>query len=986
MKRLFLLTMIIFWVCAILAQTDYLPWGPEKTFRQADDFAWITDTKLDNSIVYVWAEVSGSRNNIYAQMRAANGNSIWGAQPIAICDNILNKEEPTVITTSDNCFIVSWYGYELNNWAPVVYLQKINAQGQILWAADGIPVSDQQGYVFNLRLIPDNNGGVYFASYSLVNGIHGIKAQHISSSGTYLWDPQGALIVSNVSQVDNFEICKNIANGITVVYQTGSSTEKQIKASALNPEADYIYQDQIISNYASLKGNLTVSQDNTGGFYAAWLDERYTRGVYVQRVNQLGQPIFPEDVFVNSVNSQLEGLSVLVDSQNNAFLVTDKDNSSVLEYLHECSKIDSTGFVIFSELNLFNYPATSQTTSSILIDDMLYAACTIQATTQFGYESNIALQKVNSTGNLQFSDLGLNIQTISNYGNYKVSLKNISSDLIFSWMQIVDEKSGLMFKSTNSGGNAISPLLILKESTNISESKIVSLIGYPDYCFPIWGEIKYGSYQKWYFKKVDSQGNMNTQEIGTLINTDHSNYTPRITKNASGGFTVFGLFSETEPNSNLYAKHYDSEGNNIWGEPGKLISTNASTMLSTLVINEFEVYTIIYVSIETTPDFSVSLRAQKIINGQSALGWNGHVILNNINMSTRVIGFKNNILLVGTPDDLGQYVFKIYKVTSTMDLDPSWPAEGYEITHSYWENPPYFQKTEQGILIVSKCYNDPENNVVVQLVDNSGNLVFPEDGAHINVNVSHLQDFNWNNGLEVYGYEDTELKVFKYSINGNQITPLWNGQSTQVFSNVCHYYTTPKIQNKGNYTTIFGGYSDNPVSSEVGILNFNVIDQQGNALGGDSGLEISSSGEICRSLNLAPTTDNATWLAWSDSRFGNDIFYNLKIQKVDMQPIGTDNPVNAPAAFKLNNNYPNPFNPETTISFSLPTKAKVELSVYNIKGQKVTNLVNETMPAGKHAVTWKGMNSANKPVSSGVYFYKMTANGKSQIRKMLLMK
>jgi hypothetical protein len=87
------------------------------------------------------------------------------------------------------------------------------------------------------------------------------------------------------------------------------------------------------------------------------------------------------------------------------------------------------------------------------------------------------------------------------------------------------------------------------------------------------------------------------------------------------------------------------------------------------------------------------------------------------------------------------------------------------------------------------------------------------------------------------------------------------------------------------------------------------------------------------------------------------------------------------------NNYPNPFNPTTTISFSIPNESKVELTVYNIKGQLVKNLVNDINPAGEHSVAWNGTDENNRPVSSGVYFYKLNVNGKTEaVKKCLMLK
>lgn len=85
-------------------------------------------------------------------------------------------------------------------------------------------------------------------------------------------------------------------------------------------------------------------------------------------------------------------------------------------------------------------------------------------------------------------------------------------------------------------------------------------------------------------------------------------------------------------------------------------------------------------------------------------------------------------------------------------------------------------------------------------------------------------------------------------------------------------------------------------------------------------------------------------------------------------------------------NYPNPFNPETTISFSIPKYSKVELSIYNTKGQKVKTLANENLQSGYHEVIWKGKDENGKPVSSGIYFYKMETDKFSEVKKALLLK
>ena len=89
----------------------------------------------------------------------------------------------------------------------------------------------------------------------------------------------------------------------------------------------------------------------------------------------------------------------------------------------------------------------------------------------------------------------------------------------------------------------------------------------------------------------------------------------------------------------------------------------------------------------------------------------------------------------------------------------------------------------------------------------------------------------------------------------------------------------------------------------------------------------------------------------------------------------------------LNSNYPNPFNPETTISFSIPEESNVELTIFNIKGQKVKTLINSSLDKGNHSIIWNGKNEHNKSVASGVYFYKFDVNDKTKsIKKCLMLK
>ncbi len=93
-----------------------------------------------------------------------------------------------------------------------------------------------------------------------------------------------------------------------------------------------------------------------------------------------------------------------------------------------------------------------------------------------------------------------------------------------------------------------------------------------------------------------------------------------------------------------------------------------------------------------------------------------------------------------------------------------------------------------------------------------------------------------------------------------------------------------------------------------------------------------------------------------------------------------------PVTTSLAQNHPNPFNPETTISFALAQDEAVELEIFNIRGQKIKTLVSEELGSGNHDIRWQGQDDLNQPVSSGIYFYRLKTDRFTDIKKMILMK
>ena len=117
----------------------------------------------------------------------------------------------------------------------------------------------------------------------------------------------------------------------------------------------------------------------------------------------------------------------------------------------------------------------------------------------------------------------------------------------------------------------------------------------------------------------------------------------------------------------------------------------------------------------------------------------------------------------------------------------------------------------------------------------------------------------------------------------------------------------------------------------------------------------------------------------------NDAFF-FCVDDVTVAGNDVNDPEVPVVATALHNNYPNPFNPETTISYSVKDREPVTLEIYNIKGQLVKTLVKGIQEPGNHTIVWNGTDDNGRSVSSGVYYYKMQAGKYSSTKKMIMMK
>jgi hypothetical protein len=147
---------------------------------------------------------------------------------------------------------------------------------------------------------------------------------------------------------------------------------------------------------------------------------------------------------------------------------------------------------------------------------------------------------------------------------------------------------------------------------------------------------------------------------------------------------------------------------------------------------------------------------------------------------------------------------------------------------------------------------------------------------------------------------------------------------------------------------------------------------------------------ICFDDDEAPEAGQIVFFCWNysamDAAVRPLLLQNAVSWLLNENVAASDQPIPKPARLELSGNFPNPFNPKTTLRFAIPADAEVELAIFDISGRRVTTLVNGPLPAGSHESVWEGRDDAGVSLASGVYFSRLRVVGETLIGKLLLLK
>lgn len=284
-------------------------------------------------VIIAWTDRRTGVADIYAQRIDANGNILWNLNGVPVCDKTLKEHSPKIISDDNSGAIVVWED-ERTDSTFNIWAQRIDSNGNVVWTDGGISVCTQDSNRINHKVQRDGNGGAIITWQDGRNGEgdYDIWAQHIDTDGNFLWTTNGIAICSATGNQTNPKIDpEKSSNGIFVSWQDErNGTDYDIYANRIDSNGTLLWGTNgkpvvIAPNNQSALDFL--SNNKTEGLIVTWKDKRSTEyDIYVQKLDLDGNPVW-----------QTNGLLVCgaLGDQINPNIISDKNGGAIIVWQDE---------------------------------------------------------------------------------------------------------------------------------------------------------------------------------------------------------------------------------------------------------------------------------------------------------------------------------------------------------------------------------------------------------------------------------------------------------------------------------------------------------------------------------------------------------------------------------------------------------------------------------------------------------------------------
>jgi hypothetical protein len=503
-----------------------------------------------------------------------------------------------------------------------------------------------------------------------------------------------------------------------------------------------------------------------------------------------------------------------------------------------------------------------------------------------------------------------------------------------------------------------------------------------------------------YAQRVDAVGDTVWTENGIPVcEALNGQYFPEIVTDGVGGAIIVWDDERTGGDIDVYAQRIDATGNVIWDLDGIAICTAAQDQTDIQISPDGFGGAIFVWSDYRITGTSSDIYAQRVNADGDTLWDAGGVVVCAAPDSQCVAK------IVGDGSGGGIIVWRDYRHRSSTSedlyaqrLDPDgigvWAQNGVPVvTGPMQQDEQQVVSDGKGGAIVTWWSVPSGGNIRAQRLDQDGNALWGADGVFVCEALENqwapqiLSDGSSGAVFCWIDYRNGTADIYASRLDSSG-SDLWTTGGIPVVI-AASVQTRAQMSSDGQGGTIIV-WEDNreqPFSPDIYAQR---LDSAGNPLWAINGIPVSTAPAHQMWPQITPDSLGGAIITWEDWRQGGlEGYYYVYAQRVG--PDGTlGDPTgvvfNPTARVSLEQNFPNPFNPETRIRFTIPANIEVELNVYDTTGRLVKNLFAKDVTVGRHIVHWDGTDNAGESVASGVYFYRLVAGNHSVSKKMVLLR
>jgi len=1025
MKRFFFLSILIIttYSSTLTAQLAPIQWDElGVTVRQGDAIKWSKsyDSDQNGQVVFAWSDTRDGMRGIYAQKIDVQGSKLWEDRGVIITEGDYSKDSPAVVTAEDNQTIIVWRDYRSDHNHGDLYAQKLNGNGVPLWDQNGILVTTGDFYNTSayIRLVSDGSGGVLIFWIDTREGNIQIFASRVESTGNIAsgWPNDGLSISPTPGTSPYVEICSDNSGGAIAVWSAYDSTPEdlEIYGQRVSSDAQLLWNGGnpvTICDAPEYQSDPEICRDGSGGAFITWKDKRHDLegDIYFHHIQADGSLSFPElngrIVYADPGSDRREeDPRITADGYGNAIIawIDFRNDPQNLESDIYAQKVNSSGDLLWDSDGIAVCTADEQQwqleINSAGDGYALLTWCDDRDDNEFPL-TNIYTQKISSTGDPLWQVDGIPVCTADYYQHNPVVI-GTATQAIIGWGDQRSGSAGIYYQIVDNFG--ISQLtedgavLIDGISNDAKRIRLVDSGSGNTFVF-YQDERNAQNGVKLFVQLIDTLGNLLYQEDGLPIcpinepgEDNPQEYVEACSDGQQGAFIVWedGRFGGNS--TRIYTQRINQNGDLLWDEAGVLLHQTDRPQYKPQIIETGEGDCIVVWS-ELTYSYDSKVMAARLTPDGTIL-WT---------LEIADAAYVDDVLDFTVPDGYGG-AYIVYYQSLPYDYNLYLQkVDGAGVL--VWENdvvlceaPDTQQKSkavtlsDQSIVVAWQDKRDSEDYLIyAQRVTPDGNILWQENGLAVSFQMSDQinLDMAVDNDYIYVVWEDfrnldfLDIYLQKLDMDGSQC---YSPAGINI-SQGDNYQSSPAIlpdETGGNYV-VWSHYTSN-------IENYDLYGIHMNSDGQIESPWLPGGNVICAALysqmNAQLISDQAGGFiaAWEDGRSSDKAgVKNIYAQRVNEFLVGIkpNNPKISPSGYELFTAYPNPFNPTTTISFSLPEAQHVKLTVFNVNGQVVSTLVDGMRKAAQYEVSWDASQAA-----SGLYFYKLEAGDFSSVKKMVLLK